>query len=54
MSLRAAAQLLMHDRISGAPVVDDAGRCIGVLSSSDFVTWAGKDGNGTSIHFIAP
>jgi CBS domain-containing protein len=34
--------------------VDEEGRCVGVLSSSDFVTWAGKDGKGNSIHFIAP
>jgi CBS domain-containing protein len=51
--LREAAQLFTHDRISGAPVVDTAGRCIGVLSSSDFVIWAGKDGNGQVTHFIA-
>jgi CBS domain-containing protein len=54
MSLREAAHLLTRDSISGAPVVDADGRCIGVLSSSDFVTWAGKDGNGKAIHFIAP
>ena len=54
MSLREAAHLFLRDRISGAPVVDADGRCIGVLSSSDFVTWAGKDGNGKVIHFIAP
>ena len=56
-TLREAAQLLTHERISGAPVVDADGRCIGVLSSSDFVTWAGKDGNGKETcrcHFIAP
>src|SRR6516164_1905321 len=52
--LREAAHLLTRDRISGAPVVDADGRCIGVLSSSDFVSWAGKDGNGKTIHFIAP
>ena len=40
--------------ISGAPVVDADGRCVGVLSSSDFVTWAGKEGSGKVIHFIAP
>jgi CBS domain-containing protein len=34
--------------------VDADGRCIGVLSSSDFVTWAGKDGNRKVIHFVAP
>jgi CBS domain-containing protein len=53
-SLREAAHLFIRDRISGAPVVDATGRCIGVLSSSDFVTWAGKDGNGKVVHFIAP
>lgn len=53
-SLREAAHLLTHERISGAPVVDADGRCIGVLSSSDFVTRAGKDGNGKAVHFIAP
>jgi CBS domain-containing protein len=54
MSLREAAHLFLRDRISGAPVVDANGRCIGVLSSSDFVTWAGKDGHGKVVHFIAP
>jgi CBS domain-containing protein len=54
MSLRAAAHLLIHDRISGAPVVDAAGRCVGVLSSSDFLTWAEKDGQGKAVHFVAP
>jgi CBS domain-containing membrane protein len=39
-SLSAAAQLLSRSSISGAPVVDAEGQCIGVLSSSDFVTWA--------------
>jgi CBS domain-containing protein len=54
MSLREAAHLFTRDRISGAPVVDPDGRCIGVLSSSDFVTWAGKDGGGKAVHFLAP
>ena len=34
--------------------MDAGGRCIGVLSSSDFVTWAGKDGGGKAVHFLAP
>ena len=54
MTLRDAAQLLTHERISGAPVVDADGRCLGVLSASDFVTWAGKDGGGKAVHFLAP
>src|SRR5205823_4614169 len=43
MSLRTAAHLLSRANISGAPVVDDAGRCIGVLSSTDFVHYAERD-----------
>jgi predicted transcriptional regulator len=37
MSLQAAAHLLAMAQISGAPVVDVQGRCIGVLSAADFV-----------------
>jgi CBS domain-containing protein len=37
MPLRDAANLLFRSQISGAPVVDDHGRCVGVLSASDFV-----------------
>jgi CBS domain-containing protein len=44
MSLRDAARLLSRSNISGAPVVDAEGRCLGVLSSSDFVTWARTGG----------
>jgi CBS domain-containing protein len=43
-TLREAALLLSRSAISGAPVVDQDGACVGVLSSSDFVTWAGKGG----------
>jgi predicted transcriptional regulator len=32
-----AADLLTERRVSGAPVVDEAGRCVGVLTGSDFV-----------------
>ena len=42
MSLQAAAHLLARARISGAPVVDAEGRCVGVLSAADFVSWAEK------------
>jgi CBS domain-containing protein len=51
-SLREAARLLSRAGISGAPVVDADGRCLGVLSSGDFVVWAGKQGE--EVHFIAP
>lgn len=58
-SLREAARLLSGSHISGAPVVDGDGRCIGVLSSSDFVTWASEEkraiGEGVKTTcFIAP
>lgn len=42
MLLRDAAHLLAREQISGAPVVDDAGRCVGILSATDFVRWAEK------------
>jgi CBS domain-containing membrane protein len=45
MSLRTAAGLLSRADISGAPVVNDAGRCIGVISSVDFLRVA-KDPRG--------
>ena len=37
MSLRGAARIFMRDRISGAPVVDGQGKCVGVLSAIDFL-----------------
>lgn len=42
MSLCAAAHLLNHARISGAPVVDEQGRCVGVLTASDLMKWVEK------------
>jgi CBS domain-containing protein len=46
MSLRAAAHLLFQNQISGAPVVDADGRCIGVLSATDLVHWVEDGGHG--------
>jgi CBS domain-containing protein len=40
--LRDAARVLLQNRISGAPVVDARGRCVGVLSAMDFVRLAGR------------
>jgi len=51
-SLREAARLLHRSNITGAPVVDAQGRCLGVLSSSDFVTRAREEGE--EVSFIAP
>lgn len=36
-SMIEAAKMLHNYGITGAPVVDDYGRCVGVLSASDFV-----------------
>jgi nucleotide-binding universal stress UspA family protein/CBS domain-containing protein len=38
-TLPEAARLLLHARVSGAPVVDDEGRCVGVLSATDLARW---------------
>ncbi len=37
MGMQAAARRLGQTHVSGAPVVDEEGRCVGVLSSGDFV-----------------
>lgn len=37
MSLRAAARILCNAHVSGAPIVDNDGRCVGVLSATDFL-----------------
>lgn len=40
LSLRAAAHLLSQSRVTGAPVVNGRGECVGVLSATDFLQWA--------------
>ncbi|MCI0738694.1 MAG: CBS domain-containing protein [Gemmataceae bacterium] len=42
MSLPGAAHLLAQASVSGAPVVNEQGRCIGVLSNTDFVHFTDK------------
>jgi CBS domain-containing protein len=58
ISVQEAARLFSESHITGAPVVDSEGRCLGVLSSSDFVTWANKGGQAAVEEkvtcFIAP
>jgi CBS domain-containing protein len=39
-SLRFAARLLRRADVTGAPVVDERGRCVGVLSAVDFLRYA--------------
>jgi CBS domain-containing protein len=43
MSLQGAARMLTRAGVSGAPVVDDQGHCIGVLSATDFMHWVEAD-----------
>lgn len=38
MGMQAAARCLGQMHVSGAPVIDENGRCVGVLSSGDFVS----------------
>ena len=40
--LRDAAELLIRASVHGVPVVDPAGRCVGVLSMTDLARWAAK------------
>lgn len=39
MDLREAAKILVEERISGAPVIDELGNLVGVLSQSDLVEY---------------
>lgn len=41
--LKRAAELLARERISGAPVVDDAGRVVGVVSEADVLVKASAE-----------
>jgi CBS domain-containing protein len=43
MSLQGAARMLARANVTGAPVVDTHGHCIGVLSATDFMHWVEKD-----------
>jgi len=47
MTVPGAAHLLAQARVSGAPVVDESGRCIGVISTTDFLRYA-EQGKGSA------
>jgi CBS domain-containing protein len=44
MTLQTAARILKREQITGAPVVDEEGHCVGVLSATDFVTLTERGG----------
>ncbi|MFB6259217.1 MAG: CBS domain-containing protein, partial [Thiohalorhabdaceae bacterium] len=44
--------LMIRHRISGLPVVDDAGRVVGIVSEHDFVTHARAEGGRTVIEIL--
>ena len=39
LSVRGAAHRLAQSHVGGAPVIDETGRCVGVLSTTDLVRW---------------
>ena len=45
MPLRSAAHRLANAAITGAPVVNADGRCVGVLSATDFLHWMDRSGH---------
>jgi CBS-domain-containing membrane protein len=45
-SLRTAAHLLRRTGLTWAPVVDEQGRCVGMLSTLDILRWVERDGPG--------
>jgi CBS-domain-containing membrane protein len=44
LSLRKAAHLLSNANVSGAPVIDGRGVCVGVISATDFIHLADAEG----------
>jgi len=54
MALWDAAGLLVKNQISGAPVVDGQGKCVGVLSVADFVRAVTKDAESRVGHSPSP
>lgn len=42
-SMCSAAQLYVERGISAAPVIDDSGRCVGILSATDFLRELARD-----------
>lgn len=43
MSIQGAARMLSRAQVTGAPVVDDQGKCVGIVSATDFLHLAERD-----------
>jgi CBS-domain-containing membrane protein len=52
LGMQTAARWLAQRRVSGAPVVDEQGRCVGVLSSNDFVACCAANRSRCSQHRV--
>jgi len=54
MSLQGAARMLAQAEVTGAPVIDGQGRCVGVLSATDFVHWMSREHHGPAACATSP
>jgi len=54
MSLKAAARQLTQAAVTGAPVVHTNGRCVGVISSTDFLHWMNRNHVGQAACATSP
>lgn len=43
-TVRDAMEMMVHNRVAALPVVDDANRCVGILSASDLLEMARERG----------
>lgn len=48
-----ASEILLRHGISGAPIVDYTGRCIGILSAGDFMKKSCRCGRARQLHDVA-
>jgi CBS domain-containing protein len=54
MSLKGAARRLVEAAVTGAPVVNSEGRCVGVLSATDFVHRMQREHGGPAACAVSP
>src|SRR6478672_10139452 len=54
MSIHGAARLLSRAQVTGAPVVDEDGRCVGVVSATDFLHLAENESFADRSHSTDP